>query len=109
MSRSGNLPAERRWGSSSDAQWAGRSVPGARGGFMEKTPVRVVMEETGDRPQGSGTGSRHNLFAEKLPERALRLATAHWVKRAVSLRSATPPERARGALAGLISRASGGT
>src|SRR5659263_198972 len=106
MFRSGSFPAERRWGSSSAAQWAGRSDSGARDGLREKAPDRMFTEETGVGPQGSETVSRHNPFAEKLPERALRLATAHWVKRAVSLRSDTPPERARGALAELNSRAS---
>src|SRR5659263_459931 len=70
MFRSGSFPAERRWGSSSEAQWAGRSVSGAKGDLMEKAPVRVFKDGTGVRPQGSGTGSRHNPFAEKLPERA---------------------------------------
>ena len=45
---------------------------GIRGqvGLREKAPVRVFTEGIGDGPQGSGTGSRHNPFAEKLPERA---------------------------------------
>src|SRR3972149_5105411 len=93
MFRSGSLPAERRWGRSSEAQWAGRSDSGGHCGV-------------GGEARGGGTGSRHTPFAEKLPERTLRLATAHWVKRAVSLRSDPPPERARGALAELNSRAS---
>src|SRR5512135_1200829 len=105
MSRSGSLPAERRWGSSSEAQWAGRSVSGTKDGLREKAPDRVFREGIWDGAHGSGTGCRHNPFAEKLCERALRLATAHWVNRGFSLRSDMPPERARGDFAALNSRA----